>query len=254
MKLHKVGDGSVGVAALIFFVLMAVALTGYRLLTVCGFSVPFTTYVVRYCQTFEHSGSLADKSTAHSSVLRLRAQLLALDTRLQLESACGLTVSDVTNEDQAVQEESESPAVPEDDIEDRVREEGGSTGALNIMLQWFTKDDLDLYVDCPSGEQINYRTDDLCGGKLDVDMNRRQATSQANAVENVVFEQGSVPAGEFTVSVRRHGAARGRIPGTKTPFRIVVSRSSENAARSVLLDISAEANRDLFPVGTFTIP
>lgn len=75
-------------------------------------------------------------------------------------------------------------------------------GALAIALMWdhsdsSRKNDLDLYVTCPSGEVISYKMKkSKCGGELDVDMQK----SASKPVENIVWTK-NAPKGTYKIRV-----------------------------------------------------
>jgi len=93
----------------------------------------------------------------------------------------------------------ESSKIVNDDIEQRLKREGGKTGEVQISLAWDDYNDLDLHIFCPSGERIyfNNKTSE-CRGELDVDMNVRPTSK--NAVENVVWIE-NAPSGKYKVGV-----------------------------------------------------
>jgi len=105
------------------------------------------------------------------------------------------------------------------DFRERLEREGGQSGEVQVSLIWNNINDLDLYVICPSGEEIYYQhSKSRCGGELDVDMNAG-AHRSTEPVENVYWPEGQAPSGEYRVMVnhyRRHGA---RDP---TEFQIAV--------------------------------
>lgn len=79
-----------------------------------------------------------------------------------------------------------------DSIKERVKRAGGSVdGVLRCSLSWFNKDDLDIHLIEPNGNQI-YFGDKMSktSGKLDVDMNAYGSHSR-NAVENITYSNKS---------------------------------------------------------------
>ncbi|MEX0282140.1 MAG: hypothetical protein AB3N13_13235 [Arenibacterium sp.] len=119
--------------------------------------------------------------------------------------------------------EDESRLTPEDrdraDVERRIDERGATRGALNFSIAWAGPDDVDLHVTCPSGETINYRKTQACGGALDLDANARRARAINDPVENVVFET-AAPRGLYKVRVHLYDR---RSPGP-TPVTLYVLR------------------------------
>jgi hypothetical protein len=99
-------------------------------------------------------------------------------------------------------------------------------GDVQITLQWFNKNDLDLHVFPPSKEEIYHgHKFSKCNGRLDVDMNvggYDRASHQP--VENVFWPQGKAPQGKYKVEVR-HYSNQGR-PDTQDPtffkLRIII--------------------------------
>lgn len=109
----------------------------------------------------------------------------------------------------------------------RLAREGAKSGDVQISLLWNNYNDLDLHVNCPSGERIYFgHRQSACGGELDVDMN--VSPTSIEPVENVVWPAGAAPDGQYAVFVhefKNHGS-RTR-PGCQdpTPFRVAVSQS-----------------------------
>jgi hypothetical protein len=85
-----------------------------------------------------------------------------------------------------------------------VQAKGGKKGEVQVTLEWFNKNDLDLHVVPPAGEQEEifwgHRTS-RCGGHLDVDMNVVHDLAQAHAAENVAWANGPAPRGQYKVYV-----------------------------------------------------
>jgi hypothetical protein len=86
----------------------------------------------------------------------------------------------------------------------RLEREGAMIDAeVRISLIWNCRDDLDLHVTCPSGEEIWYSAKkSTCGGFLDVDMNASDPYSR-NPVENIVWAN-NAPSGEYRVVVNNY--------------------------------------------------
>lgn len=143
----------------------------------------------------------------------------------------------------------ESTPLQPEQTEDRVEELGGEIGSLNVVLSWGQTDDLDLYLDCPSGDRIYHGSLEVCGGKLDVDTNfGGERTTEP--VENIVFSE--IPAdGSYTVRVRR---SRDDDPkGASTPFKVELF-GDRNGERVSLDSAEGEAKSALQDVLTFTLP
>jgi hypothetical protein len=85
----------------------------------------------------------------------------------------------------------------------RVRSAGGQYDEVDVRvsLLWDTRDDLDLHVIGPSGEEIYYgHKFSRCGGALDVDRNVRG--EDPKPVENVRWAKGQAPTGRYQVYVQ----------------------------------------------------
>jgi hypothetical protein len=106
-----------------------------------------------------------------------------------------------------------------EDVDRRISERGAARGDLNFALEWDTVDDVDLYVTCPTGEEISYKNRSACGGTYDLDANVANASLITDPVENVVFEQ--APIGIYKVRAHLRGE---RTQGTKTIVLHVLRR------------------------------
>ena len=61
-------------------------------------------------------------------------------------------------------------------------------------------DDLDLHIVTPSRKEICYsHPKSRCGGELDVDANRDEATAIVDPVENMFWPTGKAPIGHFAI-------------------------------------------------------
>jgi hypothetical protein len=93
----------------------------------------------------------------------------------------------------------------DEEIAGRVRNAGGMIEGCSIRasLLWSNRNDLDLHVVPPSGEEISYRhRNSCCGGFLDVDMNVQGETTKP--VENVRWKKGCAPKGKYRIFVQNY--------------------------------------------------
>jgi hypothetical protein len=94
---------------------------------------------------------------------------------------------------------------------------------VRASLLWNNRNDLDLHVICPSGEEIYYaHKQSRCGGWLDVDMNVQGET--VKPVENVRWKKGEAPAGRYRVFVQNY---RFHDPVGPTEFRVELEINGE---------------------------
>jgi hypothetical protein len=98
----------------------------------------------------------------------------------------------------------------------RVQAVGGQSGRLQIILAWDDRNDLDLHVVCPNGEEIAYNNKRAGGGELDVD-----AAGVDAPVENIRFE---APApGRYQIFVVFYGPSGAH----QSPFRVTIRRQGQ---------------------------
>lgn len=107
------------------------------------------------------------------------------------------------------------------EIKKRVEEAGGLYEGVDVRasLIWNNRNDLDLHVIPPSGEEIWYHhMRSRCGGWLDVDMNVRGETMKP--VENTRWARCKAPKGHYKVFVQNY-AVHGGFPA-ETEFRVEI--------------------------------
>lgn len=129
------------------------------------------------------------------------------------------------------------------EIEQRVRAAGGQYDNVDvrISLLWNTRDDLDLHVLTPSGEEIWYNNKaSRCGGVLDVDRNVRGETLKP--VENVRWAKGRAHKGTYSVMVqtyRFHEKAQRPVD-----FRVEVEAGGQVTHYTGVMSPKGETGRD----------
>ena len=91
------------------------------------------------------------------------------------------------------------------EISSRLSRAGGQTGQIRATLIWNNRNDLDLHMITPTGEEIFYGNSlSASGGQLDVDMNVGGETTKP--VENIFWPTYSAPPeGPYEVFVRNYG-------------------------------------------------
>jgi hypothetical protein len=112
------------------------------------------------------------------------------------------------------------------EIRKRVLAAGGQHDNVDVRvsLVWDNRNDLDLHVTAPSGEEIFFgHRSSACGGALDVDRNVSGETK--TPVENVRWVRGTAPAGTYKVKVRNF---RFHEPDSApTPYRVEMEVGGE---------------------------
>jgi hypothetical protein len=156
-----------------------------------------------------------------------------------------------------------SQALLIDDFSQRLQKAGARSGDVQISLEWKNKNDLDLHVIDPFGEEIFFgHRNSKSGGELDVDMNLVRmdngiefAADLQNLtdrpVENVYWPKRGAPRGMYRVEVvhfARHG-------GAADPTRFTVRVVNQGQARfySGFVSYSPNSNASRVVVCTFMV-
>ena len=125
--------------------------------------------------------------------------------------------------EQEMLESREAAARAMSELQARLEREGAQSSDVQISLMWNNYNDLDLHVVCPSGERIHGgNKTSACGGELDVDANVRAETRKP--VENVFWEEGKAPAGNYQVYVHHYKKHDKRKSKDPTKFQVIVNQ------------------------------
>ena len=114
------------------------------------------------------------------------------------------------------------------DVEEILRNGSAAVGGqLNFALRWGNTNDLDLHVETPSGETINYIKKVIGKGKLDSDKNTRQGLT-ATAIENIRWDK-DAPEGTYKVYVSLFKDRSGSELDS-TDYQLVVHKNGQAVA------------------------
>jgi Ca-activated chloride channel family protein len=111
-----------------------------------------------------------------------------------------------------------------DEFSARLAQSNARTGDIRISLMWNNRNDLDLHVVTPAGEEINFNNpQDSNGGRLDTDRNLYGETLRP--VENVYWPENAAAPGNYRVFVRNYANNE---PGIyATPFQVEIKNGKE---------------------------
>jgi Ca-activated chloride channel family protein len=111
-----------------------------------------------------------------------------------------------------------------DEFSARLAQSGALTGDIRISLMWNNRNDLDLHVVTPTGEEINFNNpQDSNGGRLDTDRNLYGETMRP--VENVYWPENAAVPGHYRVFVRNYASYE---PETRsTPYQVEIKNGKE---------------------------
>jgi hypothetical protein len=113
------------------------------------------------------------------------------------------------------------PPPPRQEDAERARREGARTGRVQIILAWDDRNDLDLMMICPNGDQLSFGRRRACGAELDVDRNASYGALTATPVESIVFAADPAP-GRYRILVWHYQNNAPAPPSS--PFRVTVRR------------------------------
>jgi hypothetical protein len=91
-------------------------------------------------------------------------------------------------------------------------------------LRWNNTNDLDLFVETPSGKTISYKNKKVKEGKLDADKNIGQNIS-SYPIENIRWEK-NAPSGVYKIFASMYSLRSGSRSG-KTDYNLVVHKNGQ---------------------------
>ncbi len=123
----------------------------------------------------------------------------------------------------------------------RLEREGAKSGTVTISLMWNNRNDLDLHVIAPNGDEICFSNKkSRCGGELDVDMNVNPESD--TPVENIYWPNGEAPIGRYRVLV--HHFNQHDVPGCSDPTSYTVAVKYPGFVKEFTGSIAFGANPD----------
>ena len=174
-------------------------------------------------------GFLAFDACPTSLASEIRAET---DRQAALDDRVAMLERDLARTSRACEPEQ----VPEEEpagVVETVMEEGGEIGAVNVILSWQGRADLDLWVECPSGMTITHANRQACGGELDIDANAGPVMD--SPVENIVFAE-APESGSYRVTVDLY-SLKDETPESVIRFTVVVIIDGEETVHNGSLDM-----------------
>jgi Ca-activated chloride channel family protein len=111
-----------------------------------------------------------------------------------------------------------------DEFSARLAQSNARAGDIRISLMWNNRNDLDLHVVTPMGEEINFNNPrDSYGGFLDADRNLYGETLKA--VENIFWPDNAAPRGNYRVYIQNY--VNHETDPYPTPFQIEIKNGKE---------------------------
>ncbi|WP_454914946.1 hypothetical protein [Xanthobacter sediminis] len=202
--------------------LLFAALAGvlyYQLLAACALDLPIIGKIANRCPGTGQGElrALMERNDSLRSRLR-QAELRTAQGAEACPAAGKAPAGDRTDNtgpaDRAPQSE---------EVRKRVEDRRGSRGRFNVTLSWNGIEDLDLHVFCPGGH-IFFGHEEACGGRLEIDENRKPDSTRPNPVEHVSWAS-DPPAGEYVVAVKFFDR-RGR-PARPVPFVVLLTAGDQ---------------------------
>lgn len=174
----------------------------------------------------------ADPQALALPVDDLRAEIVQLEARLAEEDRACLAARPRAELAPPAELPQDVPALaPVDpgELDRRLAERGVDDlgGDLTVSLVWGSPDDLDLQVQCPAGEKVNFQNPRVvgmgsCEGAIDVDANFPVTAAVPDPVENISLSRAQP--GRYVVSVR---FAADRNPKGPQAFALFVRRNGQ---------------------------
>lgn len=189
------------------------------LLPACGLRTPFGTVTFGFpaghgCT----SVAAAALQSPGDGLADLERELVVVQQEYQRQRLSCI-VADLQTQPRA---EEQMPA-SEEAFDERI----GQRGEAQVSLVWESRDDLDLWLECPNGQRIFFGQRQGCGGVLDVDQNAGGGVRD-NPAENITFAEGVEPGGGYRIGVKFYERRSGFGP---VPFRVRIR--NESGARVV---------------------
>jgi Ca-activated chloride channel family protein len=111
-----------------------------------------------------------------------------------------------------------------DEFSARLAQSDARIGDIRISLTWNNRNDLDLHVVTPAGEEINFNNpQDSFGGRLDTDRNLYGETLRP--VENVYWPENAALPGNYRVFVRNYASYEPE--SAITPFQVEIKNGKD---------------------------
>jgi hypothetical protein len=161
-------------------------------------------------ETIDPSGALADQDALRERIAALQLAMIRADQACQQPQPNG-PASDRTPALEPV-----PPSRGDSEIENRLNNQQGQRGDMNVSLAWDTLSDIDLAVTCPNEVKIWFRerAPAQCSGRLDLDANYPSSKANRTPIENIFFDNAASGEYQIEVSLDSRNGTTGEIPFT----------------------------------------